>query len=70
MSPKTPSCVQCGQPLGFSSEALKEPPSPFCSQRCKEVDLYRWLDEDYRIPACSENAAVPEEIVEGNIFKG
>ncbi|NVB40087.1 DNA gyrase inhibitor YacG [Pseudenhygromyxa sp. WMMC2535] len=22
---------------------------PFCSDRCKMVDLGRWLDEDYRI---------------------
>jgi endogenous inhibitor of DNA gyrase (YacG/DUF329 family) len=24
---------------------------PFCSERCRWVDLGRWLDEDYRIPA-------------------
>jgi endogenous inhibitor of DNA gyrase (YacG/DUF329 family) len=24
---------------------------PFCSQRCKTVDLGKWLNEDYRIPA-------------------
>jgi hypothetical protein len=23
---------------------------PFCSERCKLVDLGRWLDGDYRIP--------------------
>ena len=23
---------------------------PFCSVRCQEVDLGRWLSEDYRIP--------------------
>ena len=25
--------------------------APFCSQRCKMVDLGNWLDEGYRIPA-------------------
>jgi len=59
MSPQTSSCAQCGRPLpspaGFH---------PFCSLRCKEVDLYRWLDEDYRIETHSESAPVPEEIVE------
>jgi len=24
---------------------------PFCSERCKLVDLNAWLDADYRIPA-------------------
>jgi endogenous inhibitor of DNA gyrase (YacG/DUF329 family) len=23
---------------------------PFCSERCRLVDLSRWLDESYRIP--------------------
>jgi len=24
---------------------------PFCSERCQLVDLGRWLNEDYRVPA-------------------
>ncbi len=24
--------------------------APFCSARCKAVDLGKWLDEDYRVP--------------------
>jgi endogenous inhibitor of DNA gyrase (YacG/DUF329 family) len=24
---------------------------PFCSERCQTIDLGRWLDERYRIPA-------------------
>jgi uncharacterized protein len=27
---------------------------PFCSRRCADVDLGRWLTESYRIPAESE----------------
>ena len=23
---------------------------PFCSQRCRLLDLYRWLEGSYRIP--------------------
>jgi uncharacterized protein len=23
---------------------------PFCSQRCRKIDLARWVDERYRIP--------------------
>ena len=24
---------------------------PFCSKRCADIDVGRWLNEDYRIPA-------------------
>ena len=24
--------------------------SPFCSQRCKDVDLYNWLNGEYSLP--------------------
>lgn len=27
------------------------PDFPFCSPRCKLIDLGRWLGEEYRIPA-------------------
>ena len=30
---------------------MEAPWVPFCSQRCKDVDLGRWLRGDYRIPA-------------------
>jgi uncharacterized protein len=33
---------------------------PFCSNRCKEVDLNRWLGGHYAIP--SVEAEDPEEI--------
>lgn len=29
--------------------AIDAPHRPFCSPRCKLVDLGRWLDEEYRI---------------------
>ena len=28
---------------------MESPWAPFCSQRCKEADLGRWLRGDYRI---------------------
>ena len=27
-----------------------KPHRPFCSARCKSIDLGKWLSEDYRIP--------------------
>lgn len=29
---------------------------PFCSDRCRKVDLHRWLSESYRIPVDDETA--------------
>ncbi len=39
-------CPICGRPAAPRSQnnAL-----PFCSARCKQVDLGEWLDEKYRI---------------------
>ncbi len=40
---KPETCPICGKP--------PEPAhKPFCSQRCTDVDLHRWLGEGYRIP--------------------
>ena len=37
-------CPLCQQP----AEALHR---PFCSRRCAQLDLGKWLNEDYRVPA-------------------
>ena len=34
---------------GTTNEFFQEPVGPFCSNRCKMVDLGQWLNEDYRI---------------------
>lgn len=31
-------------------EAQASPALPFCCVRCQQVDLLRWLKEDYRLP--------------------
>jgi uncharacterized protein len=40
--PRTPACPICGKPR---AAAFK----PFCSKRCADIDLYRWLSGGYRI---------------------
>jgi endogenous inhibitor of DNA gyrase (YacG/DUF329 family) len=37
------------------------PELPFCSPRCKSIDLGRWLGETYRIPADGESDVSPPE---------
>jgi len=40
-------CPRCGR----KTETAKNPFRPFCSERCKLLDLGNWLSGDYRIPA-------------------
>lgn len=44
-------CPICGKP---TEQAYR----PFCSARCKKVDLNRWLSDVYRVPA---DATPPDE---------
>ncbi len=41
-------CPVCGKP---ATEASK----PFCSERCRDVDLNRWLSDSYKIPAARDD---------------
>jgi uncharacterized protein len=40
----TPSCPMCGKPVEAKFR-------PFCSSRCADLDLHRWLSGRYAIPA-------------------
>jgi hypothetical protein len=37
------------------------PTAPFCSERCKIIDLSRWLDERYTVPHIARNDDEGEE---------
>jgi endogenous inhibitor of DNA gyrase (YacG/DUF329 family) len=39
-------------------------PFPFCSERCKLIDLGRWLDGKYQIPVIDTDESHDGEIVE------
>lgn len=39
-------CPVCDQPFEYASS----PSRPFCSVRCQQIDLGRWLDEKYGVP--------------------
>lgn len=40
-------CPRCGALVEWSSAS---PWRPFCSQRCKVIDLGAWAAEQYRVP--------------------
>jgi uncharacterized protein len=41
------SCPQCGKSSVYSKT---NPYRPFCSERCKLIDLGAWANEGYRVP--------------------
>ncbi|HEB95116.1 MAG TPA: DNA gyrase inhibitor YacG [Sedimenticola thiotaurini] len=40
-------CPTCGRRFQWNEQARSR---PFCSERCRLIDLGEWLDEGYRIP--------------------
>jgi endogenous inhibitor of DNA gyrase (YacG/DUF329 family) len=58
---KTVKCPICEKDVEFQ-EKMKLPPNfPFCSQRCKLIDLGKWLNEEYKISEPIPEGYVPEE---------
>jgi len=46
--PRTVRCPQCGAPVEWAPASRWR---PFCSERCKVIDLGAWASEAYRVPA-------------------
>ncbi|MGB0713931.1 MAG: DNA gyrase inhibitor YacG [Gammaproteobacteria bacterium] len=44
--PKTVVCPNCGKPVPWKPESRWR---PFCSERCRLIDLGEWFDEGHRI---------------------
>ena len=56
-SDKTPVCSICGKPVDPDFK-------PFCSKRCANVDLHRWLNGSYAIAGEKvegESASPPDD---------
>ncbi|KHD89088.1 MULTISPECIES: DNA gyrase inhibitor YacG [Bdellovibrio] len=45
--PRQVKCPQCGRLALYSPE---NPFRPFCSERCRIIDLGAWASEEYKIP--------------------
>ncbi|MBN2329757.1 MAG: DNA gyrase inhibitor YacG [Candidatus Omnitrophica bacterium] len=58
--PSTHRCRTCGIPL---PEGVNSPFSPFCSKRCRMVDLGRWFSGDYAI-----SEEIPSDVEEDDPF--
>ena len=49
------SCPTCEAKVAWSPENVFR---PFCSERCKQIDLGAWAEEKYTIPAVN----LPEDL--------
>jgi uncharacterized protein len=48
-------CPICGKPAVLDMR-------PFCSKRCADVDLHRWLGGTYAIPVVEDDTAERKEL--------
>lgn len=44
--PKHIKCPQCRKETTWEGNTFR----PFCSERCKMIDLGKWASEEYRVP--------------------
>ncbi len=45
-------CPICKQTVSWEGNPFR----PFCSERCKLIDLDNWIEERYRVPAATDAA--------------
>lgn len=55
---KSITCPTCDGPMTL--DLARWPQFPFCSPRCRLIDLGRWLGEKYRIASASSGEDVAE----------
>jgi hypothetical protein len=53
----TTPCPICGNPVSYDEDlpASASKHFPFCSDRCKLIDLGRWLDGKYQVPVAGDD---------------
>jgi uncharacterized protein len=49
--PRAVACPTCGKQVAWSPESTWR---PFCSERCKLIDLGAWATERYRVPVVED----------------
>ena len=60
MTPPLVTCPTCGAAVRWVAENSWK---PFCSERCKLIDLGHWATEQYRVPAQThpDEATLPDD---------
>ena len=63
----TVQCPTCGAPVEWTPENAQR---PFCSERCKLIDLGAWASESYRVPVQEAPDAVSDDTGERPVQPG
>ena len=57
MAPATVTCPTCGRELKWEGAPFR----PFCSERCRLIDLGAWFSDQRSIPGDSASSEEPAE---------
>lgn len=55
-------CPRCGETTRWEGNAWR----PFCSVRCRQIDLGAWVDEEYRVATEPADPAEVEALLENS----
>jgi uncharacterized protein len=53
-------CPICKRVLPKDATRASYPSYPFCTDRCKLIDLGRWLDNRYQVPVEADEAEIEQ----------
>ena len=56
-APPVVSCPRCGREHQWDTS---NPYRPFCSERCKLIDLGKWANEEYRVEQREQELPPPD----------
>lgn len=59
--PLTVECPTCGAPVEWNEKSVNR---PFCSDRCKLIDLGAWASEEHKIPVAPDSE---DELFSGDL---
>jgi uncharacterized protein len=54
-------CPRCSKETEFAGNPFR----PFCSNRCKQIDMGHWISGDYKIPEKSNDESEDETPLSG-----
>ena len=58
-APRLVACPTCGKQSPWSTENRYR---PFCSERCRQIDLGAWAAEEYRVPQRDDEPPEPDAV--------
>ncbi len=61
-SARAVACPNCGATVQWTPQSRYR---PFCSERCRLIDLGAWASESYRVPVAEEEPDLDDSAVEG-----